>query len=372
MKKKTKKADKVSLAASAEREMKAPRLPYEPRAPRRPKMKLGLIGCGGITVHHLTAAKSLGVDVVAMADINLDAARARRDEFFPNADVYDDAAKLLERDDITAVDIATHPAVRAGQIEAALKAGKHVLSQKPFVLDLRVGRKLVRLAERKNLVLAVNQNGRWAPYFAWLLAAVRKGLIGDLQSFEANMTWDHTWTKGTAFEKIRHLVLYDFAIHWIDITAQVFAGRKPRRVFANAVHAPAQVFKPPALANVAIEFEGGLATLAFNAHALYGPQENFVAAGTKGTVRGAGPVCGIPEVHLHTRRGHATVPVSGSWFPDGFRGTLGEFLLAVERGREPSHSGRDNLRSLELCFAALESVDTGKAVVPGRALAVKK
>ena len=43
---------------------------------------------------------------------------------------------MLERDDVEVVDIATHPAVRPPLMEAALKAGKHVLSQKPFVTDL--------------------------------------------------------------------------------------------------------------------------------------------------------------------------------------------------------------------------------------------
>lgn len=369
---KKKKADKVSLNVAGEREFKAPQLGYQPRGPRKPKTKLGLIGCGGITAHHLAAAKSLGAEVVAMADPDLDAARARRDEFFPGADIYDDARHVFERDDVTAVDIATHPAVRAGQIELALKAGKHVLSQKPFVLDLGVGRKLVRLAQRRNLVLAVNQNGRWAPYFAWLLAANRKGLLGELQSFEATMNWDHTWTRGTAFEKIHHLVLYDFAIHWIDIAAQIFEGRKAKQVFANAVHARAQAIKPPAVANIAIEFEHGLATLAFDAHSMFGAEEQFVATGDKGTLRGAGPLCGISEVDLHTKRGHARALLEGSWFPDGFRGTLGEFLLAIEKGREPSHAAKGNLRSLEICFAALASADTGQPVRPGSVKAVSK
>jgi hypothetical protein len=44
---------------------------------------------------------------------------------------------------------------------------------------------------------------------------------------------------------------------------------------------------------------------------------------------------------------------------------MAELLLAIEQKREPSNSGRDNLNSLALCFAACASAETGKPVVPG-------
>ena len=96
--------------------MRLPKLDYLPRGPRHPKRhKLGLIGCGGISRFHLQAAQSFGVEVVAMADVNPDAAKSRRDEYFPKASLYADHRALLARDDITAVDIATHTAVRTPQ-----------------------------------------------------------------------------------------------------------------------------------------------------------------------------------------------------------------------------------------------------------------
>ena len=44
---------------------------------------------------------------------------------------------------------------------------------------------------------------------------------------------------------------------------------------------------------------------------------------------------------------------------------MGELLCAIEADREPTHSARNNLKSLELCFAALKSADTGQPVKPG-------
>jgi len=342
----------------------APALPYQPPTPRRYRPRIGLIGCGGITVHHLKAARALGVDVVAMADVNLAAAEKRRDEYFPKADTYTDYRQLLARDDLEVVDIATHPAVRVPMIEAALLAGKHVLSQKPFVLDLADGVRLVALADRVGRRLAVNQNGRWAPYFSYLLQAVRSGLLGPIHSLDLTMNWDHTWCRGTEFEKIHHLVLSDFAIHWFDIVASVFAGRTARHVFAGTAYAPGQDMKPPLLAHALVNYGDGLATLAFSAHSLHGPRERLTAVGSAGTLHGAGPICGLPRLHLHTAAGESTVELEGSWFPDGFRGTLGELLCAIEEDREPGNSARNNLASLALCSAALQSADTTLPVTP--------
>lgn len=345
-----------------------PKLDYLPRGPRFPKRhKLGLIGCGSISRFHLQAAKSFGVEVVALADVNLDAAKSRRDEYFPKAEIYTDHRALLARDDITAVDIATHTAIRQPLILDALRAGKHVLSQKPFTFDLAQGRKMADLAAKKNLRLAVNQNGRWAPQFAAVIAVVRQGLLGDIHSLDMIMAWDHTWTRGTKFQDLHHLILSDFAIHWFDLTATVFAGRKARSVFANSVKAPHQDMKPPMLANAVINFGDGLATLAFSAYQSFGPQEYLSCVGSKGTIRGLGNLCNLTELELVTKKGAVKIPLEGKWFPDGFRGTLGEFLRAIEEDREPTTGARDNLRSLELCFAALQSADTGKPIKPGQA-----
>jgi predicted dehydrogenase len=341
-----------------------PALNYQPRGPRHPKRhKIGLIGCGGISQYHLTAAKSFGVEVVAMADPNLEAAAARADEFFPRADIYRDHRDLLARDDVTVVDIATHTDIRADQIPDALKAGKHVLSQKPFVSDLKLGRKLVNLARRRNLKLGVNQNARWAPHFAALHAAVARGLLGDIHTLDMVMEWDHTWIRGTRFTELPHVILSDYAIHWFDAATAVFGDRKPRTVFANAVKAPGQHgIKHPMLANAVVNYSDGLATLAFSAYETRSEMEYLCCVGSKGTYRGLGRINRLAEAGLTTNRGTFRYELEGAWFPDGFRGTLGEFLRSIEEDREPTISASGNLRSLALCNAAVESADTGEVV----------
>ena len=169
------KDDSRELKAEEVAEIDAPVLDYRPPVPKGPVAPIGLIGCGGIARNHLEAYREQGYPVAVLCDINLEAARALRDEFFPEADVTTEASEVLGRDEIAVVDLATHPDHRLLLIEQALEAGKHVLSQKPFVTDLDEGQRLIELAESKGLKLAVNQNGRWAPYVSYLRQAVAKG-----------------------------------------------------------------------------------------------------------------------------------------------------------------------------------------------------
>jgi predicted dehydrogenase len=356
-----------SLAAkTVDRVIPAPRLRYQPPQPKLYRPKIGLIGCGGITESHLKAYRAAGWDVVALCSRTEETARRRRDEFYPSAKIYTDYRALLERDDVDVVDIALHPEARVAVIEAALNAGKHVLSQKPLVTNLNVGKRLVALAGKRGRKFAVNQNGRWAPYASYAACAIRAGLIGEVQTVSMNLNWDHTWIRGTPFERLHHVVLYDFGIHWFDFAAVFFAGREPLRVFAANARAAHQELKPPMIASAVVVFKNGTATLNFDAHSSVAPEESMCITGSAGTIRARGPICAAHDLTLYTKRGYAKPILEGKWFNDGFRGSMGELLCAIEEDREPSNSARDNLRSLALCFAAVKSADTGTAQIPGK------
>ena len=359
-------------AAGASGVFAAPALAYQPPRPRAWRPKIALIGCGGIAEYHLRAYREIGFDVVVLCDRDAARAEKRRAEFFPMARVTDDFRAVLAREDIAVVDVALHPAPRVEVIEAALRAKKHVLSQKPFVLDLAVGGRLVALAEAQGVKLAVNQNGRWAPHLSYLAAAVQAGAIGEVASVDVTLQWDHTWTAGTAFEEIHHLVLFDFGIHWFDLAARLLGGRKPERVWASVARAAGQTMKPPMLAHVVADYPGAQVRLNFNGHVRHGQEDRTVICGSGGTLRSWGPSLSEQTVELHTAQGRASVPLEGTWFTSGFQGAMGELLCAIEDGREPTHSARGNLDSLSLCFAALASADAGAPRVPGSVTQISK
>ena len=343
----------------------APTLQYLPRGPKRYHPAIALIGCGGITKWHLTASRNAGYNVAVLCDVDISRAIERRDEFYPNAEVCDDYHKVFARDDIEVVDITTHPPQRPPIVEAALRAHKHVLSQKPYVLDLDVGARLADLADDMGVRLAVNQNGRWAPHFSYIREAVHAGLIGSVSAVHCGVHWDHGWVKGTPFEHVRHLILYDFAIHWFDFLATVLNDQPAERVYATMSWSATQTVMPPLLAEAMIHYPAAQASLVFDGHTPHGRLDRVFVTGSEGTLSSTGPNSEHQHVELTTKDGAARPTLKGCWFPDGFHGTMAELLSAIEENREPTNSAHNNLTSLALCFAAVESAERGRPIVPG-------
>src|SRR5215468_2475043 len=344
--------------------IEAPVLPYLPRNPTGYNPAIGVIGCGGIAVQHLNAYRHAGFRVTVLCDHTESKARAYQEKFYPDAMVTTNYRELLRRDEIEVVDITTHPEDRVEIIEEALRAGKHVLSQKPFVTDLDVGERLADLADARGVRLAVNQNGRWAPHFSFIREGMKAGLIGRLMSAHFSAHWDHNWIIGTKFEEIESLVLYDFGVHWFDLAAHFFEGREALRVSAFATRAPGQRAKPPLLAQAIIEFEDGQASIVFNANVEHGQEDRTVVAGTEGSIVSAGPSLSEQSITIYTAEGHARPALEGTWFLEGFHGAMAELLCAIEERREPVNNARGNLRGLGLCFAAIASVADGMTKIP--------
>ncbi len=352
-------------AKPPEREIAAPALPYLPPRPRGPFPGIALIGCGDIAAYHLEAYRSAGFPVITLCNRTPAKANILRERFFPGACISTNYRDTLAREDVGVVDLATHPEIRAEMIADALRAGKHVLSQKPFVTDLDLGLRLCALADERGLKLAVNQNGRWAPHWSYIRYAIAAGLIGEVTAVRFAVHWDHTWTKGTAFDDIPNMVLYDFGIHWFDILTCFMGSRVPMRVVASAARAAGQANKAPLLAQVLVDYDGAQASITFDAATPYGARDTTFIAGTHGSIHSEGPDLNHQRVTLYKADGIARPVLDGEWFRNGFVGTMAELLFAIEEGRDTSNSATHNLRSLALCFAAMASADSGQAVIPG-------
>ncbi|RJT01480.1 Gfo/Idh/MocA family protein [Halococcus sp. IIIV-5B] len=347
--------------------VEAPDLPYQPDDPETYDPGIAMVGMGGISEQHCQAYAAAGYDVVAMCSRTREYAVERRDEFYSDADVdiYTDYHDVLARDDVEIVDLLPHPVQREPLIEDALDAGKHVLSQKPFTVDLAFGERMVELADERGVELAVNQNGRWAPHWSYMRQAIDRGLVGEPHGIQFTVDWNHNWIAETEINDIEHAVLYDFAIHWFDILRCFVGSREPERVYATYESSPSQVADPPLLGQALVEFDGAQATLAFDADTKLGPEDRTYVAGTEGTILSEGPDLEEQTVTLYTADGYATPELDGRWFPDGFHGAMAELLSAIEEDREPVNSARDNLKSLELCYAAVASAEDGEPKVPG-------
>ena len=228
-----------------------------------------------------------------------------------------------------------------------------------------MGEALIDRAERRGVQLAVNQNGRWAPHFSYMRHAVAANLVGQVQSVEFAVHWDHNWIAGSAFDAVEDLILYDFGMHWFDMAAVLLGNETPQKVHASARLAAGQEAQPPLLAQAAIECAGAQATIFFNGNTRQGQQDRTYLVGTEGTIGASGVDLTKQEIVLYTVAGVARPQLVGTWFEQGFHGTMAELLCAVEESREPNNSARANLASLALCFAAVASAHRGESVVPG-------
>lgn len=113
------------------------------------KLGIGVIGAGNISAAYFRLAPLFrGIEMRACADINMEAAKARAKEFKLRAETVD---ALLKADDIDIVVNLTIPAVHYEVSKRVLDAGKHVYSEKPFVLSLQEGLDLRKRAEKKGL-----------------------------------------------------------------------------------------------------------------------------------------------------------------------------------------------------------------------------
>lgn len=113
------------------------------------KLGVGVIGCGNISAAYFGLAPLFkGIEMRACADVNMDAARARAEQFGLRAETVDE---LLRDDDVDIAVNLTIPAVHYEVSRQVLDAGKHVYSEKPFVLSVKEGLDLKKRAEKKGL-----------------------------------------------------------------------------------------------------------------------------------------------------------------------------------------------------------------------------
>ncbi|PNU06755.1 oxidoreductase [Novosphingobium guangzhouense] len=147
--------------------------------------RVGLLGYGfaGKTFHAplIAACESLSLHAVASRD----AAKVHAD--FPDATVYRAPEDLIADDMIDLVVIATPNDTHAPLARAALEAGRDVVVDKPFALNLEEARGLIALAKARGRQLQVFHNRRWDSDFLTIRRAIESGLLRRVTHFESRI-----------------------------------------------------------------------------------------------------------------------------------------------------------------------------------------
>jgi predicted dehydrogenase len=152
------------------------------------RIKMGLVGCGGMGTRHLHGLRSLkqtpfnNVDLVALCDINRENAELAAKEadrllgITPR--VFTDLKTMASEIEMDAVDVVTDPSVHHEVACAALELGMHVMVEKPMAITVGTCRMMIHAAEKHARVLSVAENYRRDPSARLVNHLLNQGAIG--------------------------------------------------------------------------------------------------------------------------------------------------------------------------------------------------
>jgi predicted dehydrogenase len=200
------------------------------------RLRAGVIGTGFIGPVHIEALRRLGVQVAALCDVP-DRVQAAADRLaIPHA--FADYRELLRSPDVDVVHVTAPNRFHAQMSLAALKAGKHVVCEKPLAMNTRETAAIVKAATKADTVFAVNYNVRFYPAVLQLRHAVVNGELGDI--IHVNGSYFQDWLfKDTDYnwrllpdEGGNLRAVADIGTHWMD-TVSFVLGAKIKSVFAE-------------------------------------------------------------------------------------------------------------------------------------------
>ncbi len=198
------------------------------------EIRVGVIGCGGFGLYALQQfAQVPGVKLIGMAGTNRQAAHAAAQRFgIPD---IEDVDKLLAREDIDLVYIATPPFLHHPQAIAALNAGKHVICEKPLAMTLEHADAMIATARNRDRLLTVNLMQRYNPVYQAVKRLIESQTLGDLlhgyfenYASDENLPpehwfWDRSKSGGIFIEHGVHF--FDLFAGWLGQGSVVAAQR---------------------------------------------------------------------------------------------------------------------------------------------------
>jgi predicted dehydrogenase len=214
-----------------------------------PPVNVAVIGSGFMGAAHVDALRRVpNVQVVAIASVDRARARELADQFgVPH--VFEDWRELLARDDVHAVHNCTPNNLHFEVNRELVRAGKHVLSEKPLTMTAAESAELVRLAREAGVATAINFNYRGYPLVQQARGMVARGELGELFLVHGHylQDWllhdtDYNWRLESAVSGASRAVA-DIGSHWCDLV-QFVTGRKITRVFAHLFRAHETRKKP--------------------------------------------------------------------------------------------------------------------------------
>ncbi len=328
------------------------------------RLRFVLLGAGFFSRKWLETVKAReDCEVVGIASRSRNVAEGLLGEFgVTGATLYSEWGEAIDPSKADAVIIALPQILHPEASIRALRAGLHVLCEKPLAVDM-AGARAVYEETRKHPhpVVMVNQNFRWRPPIQSLRRSIREGLVGRMGHimFECRQQIRRKTVRAWR-EKMPEPYLLDFAIHHFDLI-RYLTGDEATRVFGLSFRPSWSWFEGNSAATATLILRGG-AVVDYGgtmvSMGLETPQEGLITViGEKGTLH----LDGNSQVTFHGQGDVRTLsqePISGGELGHA----LEEFLTAVREKRQPETHVGEHIRSLALPLAVMESSKEGRVV----------
>lgn len=320
-------------------------------------IQVGVGGFGRTWVEVL--ARSEEVEVVGLVDVDEDVLgeagkRLGVDELFT------DFEEALDEVDAEAVLDITPPKFRKEITLKALKAGKHVLSEKPLALSMEDAEAIVRAAEESGRTYMVSQNYRFNPVPRTIRKLLKEEARGRLGYVLVEYQMGRRGKEKDFRTEMEYPLLVDMSIHHFDLMRYMLDSdvewvqvESFRPSWSWYRHEPSFFMVLKMMDGTLISYSGSWVARGFETtwngrwrfacsegSLLWDDDKLYISAGRKG----------------RRKAELVDMPLTNQDY------SLHEFVQAIREGREPETSGRDNIRSLAVVFASVLSARTGRRV----------
>ncbi len=310
--------------------------------------------------------------IVGLADLRIENATARRDEYAPAAAVGTDPAQMFEELRPDVVFNCTIPGAHYAVTRAALLAGANVLTEKPLADSLGEAGELVDLAAARNRIFAVLQNRRYTRAIRHVRHLLESGVIGTLTEASCD------FYLGAHFDGFRlemeHVLLLDMAIHQFDM-ARFLTGTDAESVTCHEWNPEGSWFRHGACAHALFEMTKGCKFSYRGSWCAEGLQTSWGGSwrftGTGGSLHWTGDEDGAEgQIVVESLAGSEgfqrevvrclEMAPSAAQAENGHASVVAEFLHCVRTGTLPETHGADNLKSLAMVLGAVQSATSGR------------
>ncbi|MCX7045636.1 MAG: Gfo/Idh/MocA family oxidoreductase [Candidatus Sumerlaeota bacterium] len=314
-------------------------------------IKVAAIGYGAafnMGRQHLNEMKAAGMTPVAVADIDparLNAARAD----FPGIETYGSTAEMLKKSAVQLVTVITPHNTHAPLALQCLRAGRHVVTEKPFSITTAECDAMIREAKKQGVMLSTYHNRHWDGCILRAVEQIRKGVIGEVFRIEAHMSGynkPREWWRTS--KTISGGILYDWGVHLLEYSLQIIQSEiaEVSGFTKTGFWAPQTPWKKDTIEDegfAAVRFRNGARVTLLISSLDANPKRGWLEiTGTKGSYVFDGPTWEIATVEdgVKTVRSGQNPPSQGQEFYKNVAAHLtkgARLVITPEWSRRPIH-----------------------------------